>query len=92
MDFAFGVVIYFVIWWITLFAILPLWVKPQIETGDVVPGTMTSAPVSAFMPKKIALTTLVAALIFLVSYLFISYEIITIDSIPFLPRFDGHYQ
>ncbi len=91
MDIAFGIVIYFVVWWISLFLVLPLWVKPQIEENAVIPGTATSAPVSAMMLKKLLLTTLLSATIFLTFYLLLSYDLLSIDSIPFLPRFDGHY-
>ncbi len=91
MDFAFAVVIYFVVWWISLFLVLPLWVKPQIEEENMVPGTATSAPVAPMMLKKFIVTTLLSATIFLTFYLLSSYELISLDSIPFLPRFDGHY-
>ena len=33
------IAIYFLIWWITLFAILPWGVRNQEESGDVIPGT-----------------------------------------------------
>ena len=36
--------LYFVIWWMTLFAILPIGVKSQHEAGDVVPGSEGAAP------------------------------------------------
>ena len=92
MDIAFGIVIYFVVWWITLFAVLPLWVKPQSDDGDVIPGTATSAPVSPMILKKFALTTVLSAAIFLFFYIMITYQWLSIDSIPFLPRFDGRYE
>jgi predicted secreted protein len=39
-----AIAIYFVIWWITLFAVLPFGVRTQAEAGDVVPGAPASAP------------------------------------------------
>lgn len=91
MDFAFGVVIYFVVWWISLFFVLPFWVKPQIEENNVIPGTATSAPVTPMMLKKFLVTTLLSATIFITFYLLGSYGLLSLDSIPFLPRYDGHY-
>ena len=40
MNFAFGFAIYFVVWWVTLFAILPFGVRPQGESEEgAVPGS-----------------------------------------------------
>ncbi len=55
--------IYFVVWWITLFAVLPIGLKTQGEANDVVPGTTESAP-HKFQAKKVfLLTTLISAII-----------------------------
>ncbi|MEL6873789.1 MAG: DUF1467 family protein, partial [Pseudomonadota bacterium] len=43
MDWVFAVAVYFVTWWIVLFAVLPVFAQPQHEAGDVVPGTPESA-------------------------------------------------
>lgn len=56
--------VYFVIWWVTLFAVLPFGLKTQDEEGEVAPGTVESAP-HRFRPLMVVLrTTVVAALIF----------------------------
>jgi predicted secreted protein len=36
--------IYVVVWWITIFAILPIGVRSQDEAGEVVPGSDPGAP------------------------------------------------
>lgn len=54
------VAIYFVSWWITLFAILPLGVRSQVESGDVTPGTEPGAPAKPRLLRVIGLTSLVA--------------------------------
>lgn len=36
--------VYFIFWWITLFAVLPFGLKTQQENNDVVLGTIESAP------------------------------------------------
>ncbi|MFD2235853.1 DUF1467 family protein [Aureimonas populi] len=56
--------IYFVIWWTVLFAILPMGVRSQAETGDIVPGTVHSAPAAPALGRKALLTTLISALVF----------------------------
>jgi predicted secreted protein len=51
---------YFVIWWIALFAILPLGIKSQVENDDVVPGSEPGAPARPMLLKKAILTTVVS--------------------------------
>ena len=38
------IAIYFLIWWMTLFAVLPWGVRSQEESGEVTPGTDPGAP------------------------------------------------
>jgi predicted secreted protein len=51
---------YFVIWWIVLFAVLPLGVKSQVEEGDVVPGSEPGAPAKPMLLKKAIITSILA--------------------------------
>jgi predicted secreted protein len=57
------IAIYFIVWWITLFCILPLGVRTQAEAGDIVPGSAPSAPVKPQLLMKAGLTTIVAAIV-----------------------------
>lgn len=77
--------IYFVIWWITLFAVLPFGVKSQAEAGTVTEGTEPAAPVSPLMLKKLVATTVVAAVVFGLFY-WVRAAGWTIDDFPFGPR------
>ena len=43
---AMGIAVYFTMWWIVLFAVLPFGVKSQAESGDVVKGSEPGAPVA----------------------------------------------
>ncbi|HZL29569.1 MAG TPA: DUF1467 family protein [Pseudolabrys sp.] len=61
--------IYFIIWWITLFAVLPFGIKSQGESGDeLAPGTDPGAPAMHVMWRKFMWTTLVASIIFGILY------------------------
>jgi predicted secreted protein len=60
-----GIALYFIIWWLTLFAILPIGVRSQEEAGEVVPGSEIGAPAKAQMGYKVLLTTLVSIPVFL---------------------------
>jgi len=68
MGWVTGVVLYVIIWWITLFAMLPLWVTPA-EPDD--PGHAAGAPQRPRLLLKAAITTAVSALIWLAIYLVI---------------------
>jgi predicted secreted protein len=52
--------LYFISWWITLFAVLPLWVRGQHEDGEVTEGTEPGAPLLPRMGMKVLLTTVLA--------------------------------
>ena len=53
-----AIVVYILVWWVTLFAVLPLWVTPA-EPDD--PGHGAGAPKRPYMLRKLALTTAIAA-------------------------------
>ena len=57
------IAIYFLIWWVTLFAILPWGVRNQEESGDVIPGTDPGAPATHRVWQKLGWTTVVATVI-----------------------------
>lgn len=61
-----AIALYFIIWWLTLFAVLPIGVRSQEEAGEVVPGSEIGAPVKARMGFKVLLTTAISIPIFLV--------------------------
>ena len=62
------IAIYFLIWWVTLFAVLPWGVRNQEESGDVIPGTDPGAPATHRVWQKLGWTTLVATVIFGILY------------------------
>ena len=59
-----AIALYFVIWWTTLFAVLPIGVRTQGEAGEVVPGTPQSAPVKPRILWVLGVNTLVACVVF----------------------------
>ncbi len=64
MSFFTAFAVYFIIWWLTLFLMLPYGVRSQAEAENVVPGTDPGAPVNAQAAVKLLANTIVAALIF----------------------------
>ena len=55
-----GIVLFAVIWFMTLFVVLPLRLETQGEAGEVVPGTHKSAPANIDLGRKARITTYVA--------------------------------
>ncbi|MEL6203029.1 MAG: DUF1467 family protein [Pseudomonadota bacterium] len=60
--------IYFIIWWVTLFTVLPIGVRSQAEDSDVILGTETGAPQNPRLGFKVLLTTAISFLVFGVFY------------------------
>ena len=60
-----AIAIYFVIWWVTLFAILPFRVRSQVEAGEVSPGSDPGAPAKFHMGWYLVVNTLVAGVVYL---------------------------
>lgn len=85
MGLASAIAIYFVIWWIGLFAVLPWGIRSQWETGDVVEGSDPGAPATPRLLKIVVANTIFASVLFGAFYYVYVNRIITLDSIPFLP-------
>jgi predicted secreted protein len=89
MSLSFALAIYSIIWWIVLFAMLPIGVRTQEEEGEVTPGTAESAPHRPRLLPKMLATTIIASAVFAVVYAIIVHRVITLDQIPFLPRYES---
>ncbi len=88
MSLSNALTIYFITWWVVLFTMLPLGVVSHEEAGaKVEPGTISSAPVKPYLLRKMAMTSVIAAIIWLGVYLVITKELIGLDDIPILSRF-----
>jgi predicted secreted protein len=64
MSLTLGFALYFLIWWVVLFAVLPLGVRTQGEEGNIVPGTPESAPVKPRLVRVAIITSIVAGIVF----------------------------
>ena len=73
------IAIYFLIWWVVLFAVLPWGVRNQEETGGVIPGSDPGAPAIHKVWSKLIWTTLVATAIFAALYVIYANGLIPYD-------------
>jgi predicted secreted protein len=88
MTLGLALAIYAIIWWVVLFAMLPIGVRSQEEHGEVAPGTTESAPHQPRLLAKMLATTVVASIVFAAVYVIIVHKVIALDDIPFLPRYE----
>jgi predicted secreted protein len=58
------IAIYFLIWWLSLFAVLPFGIRSQHEGDGFAEGTDPGAPIAARIGWKLLWTTIVATIVF----------------------------
>ncbi len=81
MSLTMAIAIYFVLWWLTLFAVLPWGVQSQHESGDISPGSEPGAPALPRIAAKLLWTTIVSAIVFALLYVVYAYRLITFEDI-----------
>jgi predicted secreted protein len=73
--------IYFLIWWVVLFAVLPFGVRSQGESGEVVPGSDPGAPAMPGLRNKLIWTTGVSTVVFGLFYAAYATRIVSLDDL-----------
>jgi len=72
--------VYFVLWWIVLFAVLPFFhANTQDKAGDVTLGTARSAPVRPRLVRVMIVNTIATAVIVGAMWFAVDYYGITLD-------------
>jgi predicted secreted protein len=69
-----GIAVYILIWWISLFTVLPIGAK---RSADPLPGTVESAPDNPRLLFKFAVTTAIATVLWLILYALVQSDIIS---------------
>jgi predicted secreted protein len=78
-----AIAIYFIIWWVVLFAVLPIGVKSPHEAGkEVDPGHEPGAPVNPQLGRKALITTVIATVVFALVYAIVTQDWITLNDLP----------
>ena len=78
-----SIAIYFVIWWLCLFLVLPFGVRSQHEGEEIAPGTEAGAPINPYLLRRVAATTILAGIIFAGVYLYFGvYDMTLEDLLP----------
>jgi predicted secreted protein len=79
-----GFAIYFIIWWVVLFAVLPWGVRSQHEGGWIAPGTDPGAPARPNGWRTLIVTTIVAGVVFTLFDIVYSYRLVTLEGLAAL--------
>ena len=77
-----AIAIYFLIWWIMLFAVLPWGVRAQGE--EAAPGTDPGAPTVPRLGAKLIWTTVTATAVYAVCAAIYHYRLVTLDDLAAL--------
>ena len=88
MSWISNLAIFFIIWWMVLFAALPFGLKTQDDDGEeIAPGTVSSAPRGPHMLRAFIRTTVVSLILFGILYALTQVYGFGIDDIPhFIPE------
>lgn len=63
MNLTGGIVLYTVLWFLTLFIVVLIGQRSQADAGEIVPGTPAGAPANFVIGRKLIWTTVIAAVI-----------------------------
>jgi predicted secreted protein len=77
-------VLFAVIWFMLFLMILPMRLKTQGESGEVVPGTHASSPENPQIKKKAKITTLITLVLWAVISYLIIFDIVTAKDIDWM--------
>ena len=84
MNLASAIAIYFIIWWLVLFLVLPFGIRNAHDTGETVEaGNEPGAPVKPRLLQKALITTLLATVVFAIFYLAQTRGFLSLESLPF---------
>ncbi len=85
MTWTSAIAIYFIIWWLVLFVVLPFGVRNSAEAGETVEGgNDEGAPVLHGLKWKARVTTIIATAVFALVYWLLVNDILSTVDLPFI--------
>jgi predicted secreted protein len=74
------IAIYFILWWVVLFTVLPWGVRSQHESGEpMAPGTDPGAPVRHRISRTLLWTTIITSVLVVVLWLVYTAGLLPVD-------------
>ncbi|KAA2312370.1 DUF1467 family protein [Pseudooceanicola sediminis] len=86
-----AIVLYAVIWWMTLLCVVPVRLRTQQDMGKVTPGTQSGAPEVHHLKGKVIITTGIATVLFAIAAGIILSGWISIADLDWFGRMDTPY-
>lgn len=86
MSIASAVVLFLVIWFMTLFILLPIRIETQQEAGRVVPGTHAGSPERHHLKRKLWIVSAIAVVVWAVTAAVILTDTVTVRDIDMFDR------
>jgi predicted secreted protein len=80
MSLPLSIALYFTIWWVMLFTVLPFVGARQGEVGTVVPGTPADAPVKPQLRRLFAINTIVATVVFALVWFVVTQQMVRLET------------
>lgn len=81
-----AIVLYAVLWFLTLLVVIPFRLETQGDLGKVVPGTQAGAPENHYLKTKAKITTAIAAVLWCIIAGIIHTGTITVRDFDFMNR------
>ena len=81
MNLTGAIVLYFVLWFVVMFVLLPIGQRSQADMGEVVPGTPPGAPHAPPLIRKALIATVISAVIWAIAAAVILSGAITFDDV-----------
>lgn len=82
-----ALVLFAVIWFLTLFIVLPLRLKTQADVGKVARGTPASAPVDPQLKKRAQIVTAITVVLWSIVMVVILSGVITVEGFDWFDHF-----
>ncbi|MEQ8195597.1 MAG: DUF1467 family protein [Rhodospirillales bacterium] len=82
MSLAGGIAVYVIMWWLVFFMILPIGSRAVLEAEDVAKGQDAGAPKNPRILFKMAIATLVSAVVFGLFYWLVSAGYLSLSPSP----------
>jgi predicted secreted protein len=81
MTLSTALAIFFLIWWVVLFAVLPWGIRSQQEEGSVAPGTDPGAPALPRLRRVLLWTTVVSLGVYAACYVLYVNRLVALDGL-----------
>jgi predicted secreted protein len=88
MSITAAIVLYVVIWFVTMFVVLPIGLRTQGDEGEIVPGTHAGAPANFNLKRTLIIVTIAGTIVWAIVSGIILSGWITVEDIDWFNRLD----